>query len=113
MISSATALAAFKLNKPVKMVMSLQDNMKVIGKRFPCSADYEVGVNDEGVIQYLDLTFYSDFGRGGSENICKYVLEMITSIYMNDTWQVSSNSVRTDTPAGTWTRAPGKFTTLY
>lgn len=38
------ALAAQKLNKPVRMVMQLELNMQCIGKRYPMYAKYEVRV---------------------------------------------------------------------
>lgn len=109
-ISCAVAIAAYNLNKPVRMLMALTTNMRAIGKRYPCSCDYEVGINNEGEIQYLNNTLYMDFGRqGGNENPVHEVLDLFRRAYINDTWHIILNSVRTDTPTNTWCRAPGKI----
>lgn len=42
MVSTACAVAAKLLNKPVRFVMPLDTNMMSIGKRNPMSNDYEV-----------------------------------------------------------------------
>lgn len=106
--ASAAVLAAYKLRKPVKIWLPLEVNMQVIGKRLPCSSDYEVAVNDDGIIQFLNSTIYSDCGKGGNEYIIGELFEMYTKNYINDSWHVVLNNAKTDTPAGTWCRAPGK-----
>lgn len=89
-------------------MMNLEANMMAIGKRYPCSCDYEVGVNADGEIQYLNNVFYTDSGRqGGNESSMRDILELFTSSYVNDTWYISGNSTRSDCPTGTWCRAPG------
>lgn len=42
MLAIASALAAVRLNRPVRIVMSMQANMAVMGKRVPNASDYEV-----------------------------------------------------------------------
>lgn len=86
--------------------------MNVIGKRYPCSCDYEVGVNEKGVVQYLKNTFYTDFGCGGNENTIGDTIKLFTKNYINDTFYISANTTRSDTPAGTWCRAPGNIATM-
>lgn len=108
LVTVAASLAAFKLNKPVKMWLTLQKNMTVIGKRFPLYVNYEVGTNDTGVIQYLDANLYSDFGIGGNETIEKEIIDIFPNIYNSDTWNYSTFTVSTDTHANCWTRGPGK-----
>lgn len=108
LISCAAALASHKLRKPVKLWMPLITNMNVVGKRYPFSMDYEVGVNDKGVIQYLDASLYCDFGvLGGNENIAMECQEVFTSIYNKGNWNVKTFSTRSDNHTGTWCRAPG------
>lgn len=90
--------------------MSLEKNMRMIGKRYPFTADYEVAVNDDGVIQYLNNTIYSDYGcQGGNENIIGEAFELLLKKYNTDTWHTIASSTRTDTPTGTWCRAPGEI----
>ncbi|CAH0550925.1 unnamed protein product [Brassicogethes aeneus] len=105
--SVAAALAAYKLNQPVKMRLSLEKNMEIIGKRYPCYVKYEVGVNEKGVIQYLNADIYSDFGIGGNEAMFLFLLDCFQSGYLSDTWNVSLYQVHTDTHANCFARAPG------
>lgn len=107
LISTATAVAAYKLQRPVKMNLTLSDNMKICGGRYPLSIDYEVGTNDRGVIQYMNAKYWNDYGGGGAEIITDECLNNFTSKYKNGTWEISVNSAFADTPSGTWTRAPG------
>ncbi|KAJ8925554.1 hypothetical protein NQ315_009394 [Exocentrus adspersus] len=106
-VSTAAALAAYKLKKPVKMWMPLEKNMNVIGKRYPLYATYEVGVNAKGVIQYLKADLYSDFGVGGNEPIDSVLIDLFENCYDISRWAFSTYVVATDTHANCYTRAPG------
>ncbi|XP_050309802.1 uncharacterized protein LOC126745822 isoform X2 [Anthonomus grandis grandis] len=105
--SAAAALAAWKLQKPVSIWMSLSDNMDIIGKRFPLYAKYDVGVNAKGVVQYLEANLYSDFGVGGNEPLDPYIIPSFQNCYNSDTWTFDTYTVKTDLPAFCYTRAPG------
>lgn len=106
-LTAASAVASYKLKKPVKMWMPLTKNMSVMGKRFPCMVNYEVGVNDKGVIQYLTAKLYSDFGVGLNDDPLDLLFENLANIYDISTWSYKIYIVITDTHANTWTRAPG------
>lgn len=43
-LAIASALAAVRLNRPVRMVMSMEANMAAMGKRVPYASDYEVNI---------------------------------------------------------------------
>lgn len=106
--STATALAAHKLKKPVRMYMSLEKNMKIIGKRYPMSTDYEIGVDDKGVVQYLNQNLYFDYGNcGGNEDVVGESFKLLLRKYNTETWHTMAKLVMTDTSTGTWCRAPG------
>ncbi|KAH9645120.1 hypothetical protein HF086_005665 [Spodoptera exigua] len=62
LIACACALVAHKLNRSATLVMPLTQNMEAIGARSACEFQYECGVNNDGVIQYLNVTYYSDCG---------------------------------------------------
>ncbi|KAJ3639857.1 hypothetical protein Zmor_003191 [Zophobas morio] len=112
LVSCATALAAWKLHKPVKVYMSLTDNMHALGKRFPFSTDYEVGLNNQGIIQYMTCTHYSDLGSISNENPAQIIVLDFKGSYVNDTFKLDMKSVNTDTHHNTWTRAPGSTEAL-
>jgi xanthine dehydrogenase large subunit len=56
------ALAAVKLNKPVKLVLPRQDDIRITGKRHPYSSDYKIGLSKEGKILAYEATFYQNAG---------------------------------------------------
>lgn len=95
------------------MILPLDTNMKIIGKRFPLYVDYEVGVNDKGVVQYMDSNLYTDYGKGGNEPVDPFLIPLFENHYDYSTWNFSTNTVTTDTPANTYTRAPGKIQFNY
>lgn len=107
-LSSAAALAAYKLKRPVKMQIPFETNMSVMGKRLPFYNSYEVGVNNSGVVQYLKADLYSDYGVGGNENMNHFIVPLFENCYDYSTWNFNTYMVNTDTPGNTYMRAPGK-----
>lgn len=83
-IACACALVCHKLNRPARFVMTIESNMQSVGKRIMTRNDYEVGVNDEGVIQYLDAKFWCNTGCSFNEptawvishHLAKYVVQI-------------------------------------
>lgn len=108
MISTACAIAAHKLHRPVRLILPLKTNMKAIGKRFPFFAEYETGVDENGAIQYLDAKYYQDSGTSGSnEQMVAYMDHYMKSAYVHDNWKLSGNLVRTDMAGNAYARGPG------
>lgn len=107
-ISSATALAAYKLNRPVRMSVPFETNMEMLSKRYPFYVTYDVGVNDTGVIQYMQADLYSDFGNGGNEPVDPALIPTFENCYDLSTWNFTTYTVVTDMPANGYMRAPGK-----
>jgi xanthine dehydrogenase large subunit len=56
------ALAAFKLNRPARLILSKDDDMQITGGRNPFAIDYQVGFDDNGTISVLKASLYSDAG---------------------------------------------------
>ncbi|XP_018565775.1 indole-3-acetaldehyde oxidase-like [Anoplophora glabripennis] len=107
LVSTAAAVAAYKLKKPVKIWMPLETNMSVIGKRYPLTSDYEVATDENGVIQYLHNTFYYDHGCGSNEPVMYLLYDTYFGLYNTETWYTNANIVNTDMHASCYTRAPG------
>lgn len=106
-LTSAAAVAASKLRRPVKMWLPLIKNMSLMGKRFPCQVNYEMGVDDKGIVQYLNADVYSDFGVGQNDDILDLLFLNLANVYDISTWDYKIYIVVTDTSPNTWTRAPG------
>ena len=60
--SQSAALAAFKLQKPVKLRVNRDDDMVITGKRHDFKIDYTVGYDDTGRIVGADFTLMSRCG---------------------------------------------------
>lgn len=67
-------------------------------------------VDDNGIIQSLNSTYNVDEGASNNESSAMFLADSIGSLglYDSSTFDITINSVRTDTPTTTWVRAPGK-----
>ncbi|KAJ0176320.1 hypothetical protein K1T71_008494 [Dendrolimus kikuchii] len=68
-VAVACSLAAQKLNRPCRFITSLETNTRAMGKRLPCTTQFEIGVNKSGAIQNVDYTLYSDHGYKLNETL--------------------------------------------
>nr|QIA97582.1 aldehyde oxidase 3 [Ostrinia furnacalis] len=105
--STACALVAKKMNLPCRFVLPLQTNLTIAGRRLPCQCDYEVGVDKEGKIQYLNAKIIEDDGCSHNENILAYTVGGFPNCYDVSTYNVTTAAVLTDLPSNTFARAPG------
>lgn len=56
------ALAALKLNKPVKIILPRQEDIRITGKRHPYSSDFKIGLTKKGKILAYEVTYYQNAG---------------------------------------------------
>uniref|UniRef100_A0A8D9F6H1 Indole-3-acetaldehyde oxidase n=1 Tax=Cacopsylla melanoneura TaxID=428564 RepID=A0A8D9F6H1_9HEMI len=103
------AVCANTINKPVRIVMSIESMTGALGARYPIYAQYEAGVDRLGIIQNLNVTFNVDKGWTTNEHGFLHVQFGLGlfCIYDNTTYHVVANSVRTDVPTYGFTRSPG------
>lgn len=106
-VSTACALAAHVLNRPVRFILSLEANMESLGKRFDCALDYEVGFQENGTITYMDTKLYQNNGHVINESALPTTVHHFQNCYDNSTWKLTAYSVMTDVPVNTYCRAPG------
>ncbi|GLV36464.1 Aldehyde oxidase 3 [Carabus blaptoides fortunei] len=107
LVSTACAIASHKVQKPVRIQLPLIENMKMLGKRPPTTFQFEVGVDENGVIQYMDNTYYQDYGLSGvNENFSPLIPRIAQAGYVFDTWKWNGNRVQTDMPGNAFTRGP-------
>ncbi|KAK2583672.1 hypothetical protein KPH14_009602 [Odynerus spinipes] len=106
-IACACALACHKLNRPARFVMSIESNMISVGKRYSTKQEYEVGVNDQGRIQYLNSKHWGNAGCCYNEVHAPIVLHHMGSCYDSSRWTCDGYEVKTDLPSNTYCRAPG------
>ncbi|KAG5346431.1 XDH dehydrogenase, partial [Acromyrmex charruanus] len=107
-ISCACALVCHKLNRPARFIMTMESNMQSIGKRCSAYQEYDIVVNNEGVIQYLKSNQWSNCGSSFNESQAELIaFYMQKSCYLTDTWKFNGFDVRTDLPSNTFCRASG------
>jgi xanthine dehydrogenase large subunit len=56
------SLAAHKLQRPARLLLSKDEDMLITGKRNPYLINYKLGFNSEGLIEALDCHFFADGG---------------------------------------------------
>eukprot|EP01104_Vermistella_antarctica_P002504 TRINITY_DN12741_c0_g1_i1.p1 TRINITY_DN12741_c0_g1~~TRINITY_DN12741_c0_g1_i1.p1 ORF type:complete len:1615 (-),score=361.72 TRINITY_DN12741_c0_g1_i1:55-4899(-) len=114
---AAAAVAANALNVPVKIVMSIDDNMLSVGKRHPFQCQYKMGLMNDGTVVALDLQYYCDGGAllsfAGPDGTCYASLVASDNCYYVPNFQVQAALCRTNTPTNTSTRGPGMFPALF
>lgn len=61
-LSSAVALAAKKTGRPVRCMLTREEDMITMGQRHPFLSHYKVGVNKDGSLQALDCDIFNNGG---------------------------------------------------
>lgn len=101
------ALPCFLLNRPVRLVLPLEQSMQSVGKRFGLLADYTLAVDEVGEIQSLKTDFTQDAGCSYNEAVSGITIATMPNVYKVDTWTLSGGDVLTDAPSNTFFRCPG------
>ena len=102
-------LSALKLNKPVKLILPRQDDMRMTGKRHPYSSDFKIGLTKEGKIICYEATFYQNAGAVAdlSPAVLERTLFHCTNSYNIPNVKATANSCRTNLPPNTAFRGFG------
>jgi len=107
--AALAALAAFRLGRPVKLVLSRQEDVRWTGKRHPYSSDYKIGLSEQGKILAYEVTFYQN--AGASADLSPAVLERTmfhaTNSYFIPHVRATAVSCRTHLPPFTAFRGFG------
>ncbi|MDP4115276.1 MAG: molybdopterin-dependent oxidoreductase [Bacteroidota bacterium] len=107
--AAMAAMAALKLNKPVKLILPRQDDLRMTGKRHPYSSDYKIGLNKEGKIINYEVTFYQNAGASAdlSPAILDRTLFHCTNSYFVPNVKATACSCKTNLPPNTAFRGFG------
>ena len=62
MVTPIAALAASKLNAPVRLALSLSDNMKIVGKRPEFLFAYSAALDGDNKVDTMSVDVVSDAG---------------------------------------------------
>jgi len=104
-----TALAAFKLKRPVKLILNRQEDIRMTGKRHPYSSDFKIGLTKEGKILAYEVYFYQNAGAAAdlSTAILDRTLFHCTNSYFIPNVKATAYCCKTNLPPNTAFRGFG------
>uniref|UniRef100_A0A182U7C1 FAD-binding PCMH-type domain-containing protein n=1 Tax=Anopheles melas TaxID=34690 RepID=A0A182U7C1_9DIPT len=106
-VACACAIAAHYSQRPVRLIVSLEDNMAAIGKRSACVSRYEIEVDERGRVERLLNRFYQDSGCSLNEPVEQVTFLFYCNCYDTSSWKVMGHSVLTESASTTYCRGPG------
>jgi xanthine dehydrogenase large subunit len=104
-----SAMAAYLIGKPVKIILSRHDDILWTGKRHPYSSDFKIGLNKEGKIIAFEVTYYQNAGAAAdlSPAILERTLFHATNSYFIPNVRATAYSCKTNLPPNTAFRGFG------
>ena len=107
--STAAALAAKVMNRPVRLVNDLNTNFIMCGERHPFLGNYRLAVDDSAKIRGLDLDIYSNGGctYDVSFPVMDLAVMSIDNCYQIDTYRVAGKVAQTNRISNTAFRSFG------
>lgn len=103
------SIAAKHLNRPVKMRLDRDDDMIITGKRHGFHFDYQIGYNDDGLIQAVDIDMAAQAGFSADLTgpvVTRAVCHLDNAYYLNDV-SINAFSCKTNTQSNTAFRGFG------
>lgn len=106
---TVAALAAYKLHKPVKLILPRGDDMRMTGKRHPYVSDYKIGLKKDGTILAYEAQYYQNGGAAAdlSPAILERTLFHCTNSYYIPNVKATAYSCKTNLPPNTAFRGFG------
>ncbi|MCZ6900409.1 MAG: molybdopterin-dependent oxidoreductase, partial [Bacteroidetes bacterium] len=103
------ALAAHKLQRPVKYILHRLDDMRMTGKRHPYSSDFKIGLDKDYKIKAYEVTFYQNGGAAAdlSPAVMERTLFHATNSYYVPNVKANAYSCKTNLPPNTAFRGFG------
>ena len=107
--AAMAALAAVHLQKPVKLRLTRDEDMRLTGKRHPYDADFKIGLDSTGKILAYEVCFYQNAGAIAdlSLAILERTLFHSTNSYFIPNVLATAISCRTNLPPNTAFRGFG------
>ncbi len=103
------ALAAVRMNKPVKLILDRYVDIRSTGKRHRYMADYRICSTKDGMIQAYEVMFYQDAGAAAdlSPAVLERTLFHFTNAYFIPNVTATAVSCKTNLPPNTAFRGFG------
>jgi len=104
-----SALLSYKTGSPVKINLFRDDDQKITGKRHPFLIDYEVGFDDKGLIDGIDMLLNAN--AGSSTDLTMAILERAMlhaeNAYYIPNMRIIGRAYKTNLPSNTAYRGFG------
>jgi xanthine dehydrogenase large subunit len=109
------AMGAFRLKKPVKLILSRADDMVMTGKRHPYSVDFKIGLSKDLKILCYDMTAFQNAGAAAdvSPAVMERTLFHGTSSYFIPNARITCHSCKTHLPPNTAFRGFGAPQSMF
>ncbi len=107
--AAMAAIVATKLRRPVRCVVTKDDDMKYTGKRHPYRAEYVVAFDENGIIDALKVDFYSSGGFSAdlSPSVMERTMLHVDNAYFIPNAHITGTVCRTNLPSNTAFRGFG------
>lgn len=107
--AAAAAVAAWTLNKPVRLALDRNTDMIMVGKRHPFEGKHRISADASGRIEKMRVDFFADagFSYDCTLPITDLVLLTADSAYNIDTFEATRQACRTNVQTNTAMRSFG------
>ncbi len=108
-IAAYAAVIAAKLNRPARLILTKDEDMKITGKRHPFENTYKVGFDEAGKITALRVHLQADAGAYSdlSSSILERAMFHTDGAYFLENCEISGISYRTNNSSNTAYRGFG------
>jgi xanthine dehydrogenase large subunit len=107
--AALAALGSFHLKKPIKLVLSRHDDLRMTGKRHPYESNFRIGLSKDLQIKAFEADFYQNAGASAdlSPAVAERTLFHATNCYYVKNVSVTVYSCKTNLPPNTAFRGFG------
>jgi len=109
MIAGAVAVAVYHLDRPVRTLMALDDNLKAIGQRSSMVNMYKAGFTKDGYLKALHIDAFCNVGCYPNCTDGQRAKEYMDNAYFCPNWKITVTECKTNTPFSTFFRGPGNI----
>ncbi|KAK0704840.1 molybdopterin binding aldehyde oxidase/xanthine dehydrogenase [Lasiosphaeris hirsuta] len=108
-LSSILALAAQKIRRPIRCMLTREEDMIVSGQRHPFLGRWKIGVNKDGKIQAADIDVFNNGGWSWdlSAAVCERAMSHSDGCYLIPNFHVRGRICKTNTMSNTAFRGFG------
>ncbi|KAL3836928.1 hypothetical protein ACJMK2_022334 [Sinanodonta woodiana] len=107
--SGPAVVAAYKLRRPIRCILSREDDMLITGKRHAYYVKYKAGFDNSGKIKAVEAELYADGGHSVDYTpmVLEHTMLLFESTYKISNLKLNGRVCKTNTATGTAMRGFG------